>query len=674
MNSVTRDRFGGCQWATLLVWLCASCWLGATGAAAAVVETRTIESSHAHDCAAEGHAAPAPDHRKAATTPTLVNYALTPTVIASTATGEVRLAARIDGPSPTSVQFVANWGSTYTLLDNGSGSDATAGDGVYSVAIPVQQILARRKADDVFRVDIGFLDVYSGSTRLGRVNASAQVRGPEIPAVSIKPLGGSAQMSRHLLNVSSAALFRTHNLTTPEISTVAQLAYQYLADQFDFLNIVFDRAQIENRYHFFTRNAVSGIGSPITNNNGQYGGASKLVGISVFPLSDYFDGAAVAHQHELGHQWINGLSNALTRSGLPHWPASTMATDIMGLSIPGSGAGGNFGCRLTPEGSGLRVSAVATSRPMSFNPLDLYLMGLMPASEVPDQWVVTDPNFLANWQTLCDGRLLTSGFSRLSVNDVIAANGPRVPDYSAAQRTFRVATVVVSDGLLSADAMAFYDYFAQRMEARERLPVHEGFLKQAGAPFFVATGGRGALIATVDTAVTVPTRVTMVEYYHAGFNYYFITSQDAEKAILDSATGWARTGVSYPMLAYPEPLVSGNVRFYFDRIARAGTRGSHVYTINPVEVAALSALNPANAATPRLPQNEGVDNFAYRPNGSGVNATCGAGLLPVYRVFRGNIKFPDDPNHRFTPSLAVYNQFVGQGWDGEGVAFCVPAN
>jgi hypothetical protein len=143
--------------------------------------------------------------------------------------------------------------------------------------------------------------------------------------------------------------------------------------------------------------------------------------------------------------------------------------------------------------------------------------------------------------------------------------------------------------------------------------------------------------------------------------------------LLDGVPAWARTGVTFPMLAYPEPAVSGNVRFYFDKIAKGGTRGSHFYTINTADVTALTALNPTNAAIAQKPQNEGVDSFAYRPNGSGVSATCAAGQVPVYRLFRGS-KFPDDPNHRFTTSLAVYNQFVAQNWDGEGVAFCVPAN
>jgi hypothetical protein len=43
-------------------------------------------------------------------------------------------------------------------------------------------------------------------------------------------------------------------------------------------------------------------------------------------------------------------------------------------------------------------------------------------------------------------------------------------------------------------------------------------------------------------------------------------------------------------------------------------------------------------------------------------------------LFRGSARFPDDPNHRFTTNAAVYNAFVAQGWDGEGVNFCVPTN
>lgn len=647
----------------------------------AVLCVPVAHAEYGHD---EHHSPNATAIQKATpTTPTIVNYAFNPNVIAATATGQIRLSTRVTGPAPTLANLVSEWGTTYPLTDTGGVDDAVAGDGIFSVNLPVQQILSRRVASDVARVFVGYLDVYSSSTRTMRVNVFAQVRSADMPTVAVRSLTtatAAAQLSTHLLNIGVPSLFRTHEVDTPAITAIAQAAYAHLTDEFDFLNIVFDRQQIENRYHFGTRNAVSGIGQTLSNSNAQFGNPVKLVGISVFPNAAFFDGASVAHSHELGHQWIAFLKNAELSSGVPHWPTSTLAADIMGLSIPGSGAGGSFSCRLTPEGSGLRVTPITGNQNAVFNPLDLYLMGVLPAAEVPDQWVITDTAFGANWQTLCDGRLLSSGFKRLTINEVITANGARVPDYAAAQRTFRVATVVVSDGLLSADAMSFYDYFAQRMEARQRVDTHDGLAKIPGAPFFVATGGRGALIATVDPLVAINTQVTVVEYLNAQLNYYFLTSRDNEKALLDGIAGWARTGSTFNMLAYPEPAVSGNVRFYFDQIAKVAstgsTRGSHFYTINPADISLLQSLNPSNAATPKLPVNEGVDSYAYRPIPGVGNAlaTCANGTVPVYRLFRGNAKFPDDPNHRFTTSRAVYDQFVAAGWDGEGVNFCVPAN
>ena len=203
----------------------------------------------------------------------------------------------------------------------------------------------------------------------------------------------------------------------------------------------------------------------------------------------------------------------------------------------------------------------------------------------------------ANWSTQCDGRLLTSGFTRLTINDVIAANGARVPAYTATN-----APSGRHRGRLGRPAVrrchGVLRLLCAAHGSARAPPIHEGFSKAARAPFFVATGGRGALIATVDTAVVVPTRVTVVEYYHAGLNYYFMTSRDNEKALLDAAPAWselARRSRCWPILN--RPLVA--TRFFFDKVAKSGTRGSHFYTISSSDVAALTALNPTNAATPR---------------------------------------------------------------------------
>lgn len=181
-------------------------------------------------------------------------------------------------------------------------------------------------------------------------------------------------------------------------------------------------------------------------------------------------------------------------------------------------------------------------------------------------------------------------------------------------------------------------------------------------------------VSTVAGAIGVNTSTTktLTEYVYNPLNYYFLTSRDSDKAALDVAPGWARTGQSFVALSDADPGTRGITRYYFDQVARAQSRGSHFYTLVASEKTALGGLNPTNQLLPRLPYDEGIDSYAYPPLVEGVGGSCAAGQKPVYRVFRGQARFPDDPNHRLTTSLTLYNQYVGLGWDGEGVKMCVP--
>ncbi len=163
-------------------------------------------------------------------------------------------------------------------------------------------------------------------------------------------------------------------------------------------------------------------------------------------------------------------------------------------------------------------------------------------------------------------------------------------------------------------------------------------------------------------------KLVMHEFYNATFDYYFITSRDNEKAILDAANGWTRTGKFFNVYRQQAGDSQAIHRFYFDQIAVNKTRGSHFYTLSNADVELLHSLNPSNLPVPGKPLDEGVDSFATPATGG----LCSNGLAPVFRVFRSNAKFPDSPNHRFTVDSGVYIGFIGRGWDGEGVAFCVP--
>lgn len=181
----------------------------------------------------------------------------------------------------------------------------------------------------------------------------------------------------------------------------------------------------------------------------------------------------------------------------------------------------------------------------------------------------------------------------------------------------------------------------------------------------VSLAGTGVAPATVTT-------IPMIEYYFTALDYYFITSRAIDIALLDTLPAWQRTGKSFLVYVDSQPGTSAINRYYFDQIAVNNSRGSHFYTLVQAEKDILASLNPTNSAAPRLPYFENIDSYAFAPVVAGVNGSCAAGLIPVYRIFRGQTKFPDNPNHRFTIDTTVYNAFVALGWDGEGVKFCVP--
>ena len=183
-----------------------------------------------------------------------------------------------------------------------------------------------------------------------------------------------------------------------------------------------------------------------------------------------------------------------------------------------------------------------------------------------------------------------------------------------------------------------------------------------------------AVTATFSASIAPPVATTtrMIEFIFPALDYYFLTSRANEIALLDSLPAFARTGQSFSVFVNRVVGTQPITRFYFNKVALSGARDGHFYTLVDSEISLLLGLNPGNIAAPKLPVSEGVDSFAFPPAIEGVGGTCPSGLIPVFRVFRGNVRFPDDPNHRFTTSTAIYNEFVAKGWNGEGVKFCVP--
>jgi len=398
-------------------------------------------------------------------------------------------AIRADRTAPATLELLVNGTVTGVRLDYAGGGSlnlAPTAPGRWSASVPAAQLLAGYDASDVNHNFVGFVRLLgAGGATLSSYNSFINVMDGRVAAPPIRQLDAAARSTPRILN-----LYRP-NLTINDVQSAIQQFYTYFHDDFDFVQVVFALpAWPANRYHAQVRNNVGGIGSALVNNGAAFGSAAKLKGYTVFPIDTLFDAGESAFSHELGHQWINFLKNPSLAAGSPHWPPSTMARGIMGLSIPGSGAGGDFPYTITMASSTTAHVVVSTTT-QEFSDFDLYLMGFIPASSVAPGIVIQGSG--------CTDCVVPA--SQITIADVIAANGPRTPAWPSAQTSFRVGTVVISrDRLLNDEELAVLEYFAARGEATETLPYTSGLARGTTKPFYLATRRLG----TVDLWLELP--------------------------------------------------------------------------------------------------------------------------------------------------------------------------
>lgn len=402
-----------------------------------------------------------------------------PMAIRADRTDPVQFSLKIEG-SPSSVQLQLAAGGRVNLTV-GSG-------GVWSVTLTAAQALFDYQPDDANHNFVGFLDIFQGSTRALRLNTFIDVLDKSVSTIELVNRGNQIRSGKHVVN------FWRPDFSPDQLPSITKFFYAFFGDDYDFINLVFALPSFQaNRYHFPVKNEVRGIGLRIFNDTVSYGSAGKLQGITVFPIDSFFDLAETGAIHEIGHQWINYLELPLLKAGSPHWPISSLAHGIMGFNISGSGVGGDFPFELVllPNGQYQFQSAAL---PREFTDLDLYLMGLLPASQVGTHLVVKNQN-----QQICHDCFVQGAVEKVSINDVITVQGARFPDASSAQKQFHVATIVITrNRLLNDEEMGLFDYFAARGEATEPLLFSSGLAKGKTKPFLLATRGLGMLITPIS--------------------------------------------------------------------------------------------------------------------------------------------------------------------------------
>jgi hypothetical protein len=150
--------------------------------------------------------------------------------------------------------------------------------------------------------------------------------------------------------------------------------------------------------------------------------------------------------HEMGHRWAAFVSAKVGSETIPlgpvHWafglqaPAAFPYRRPTEASIMGGGVWqDNFDGTYTQLDDDYYVPATGWSY------LDLYLMGLISPAEVPDFFILRHP--LPAGKDTNGHPIFKADRTKVTIQDVIAAEGPRLPAVDKSQRQFNTGMVIV---------------------------------------------------------------------------------------------------------------------------------------------------------------------------------------------------------------------------------------
>ena len=151
--------------------------------------------------------------------------------------------------------------------------------------------------------------------------------------------------------------------------------------------------------------------------------------------------------------------------------------------------------------------------------------------------------------------------------------------------------------------------------------------------------------------------VDVIEFYHAGFDHYFMSADPVEINALDTGyfTGWTRTGHQFKAYAAGSsagPTMNPVCRYY--GLPSAGL-DSHFYSASSIE---CWEVNQYYGTEWQIES----DNVFQIDLPNATTGACPGGTIPVYRVFNHR----HDANHRYMTSTTVRAQMEAAGWIREG--------
>lgn len=411
------------------------------------------------------------------------------------------------------------------LYDDGTHGDRMAGDGIYTRSGYRRNSYGYTRFSGqhaTYGVEVKVIkkdhSVSRQTASIGLVKADMQY--PH----AILGVNACATRSAFFITDSKGEIFPGYPVT-PIVcgETVFLKAYQklysYFPDVFDFIVVVpasdlFEPVSFARRvpYCIMVKNSVRHIGLPIFDESAGYGSAGRLKAVIYHSF-----GNADVLDHEQGHMWgvragfstgiVDGLAGADQRYG--HW--------LENCDIDGKMSGYVGSKRLVAAGEGTWRLRDQSATSELFSPLELYIMGLIPPSDVPPIHILHNPDYTDPNHVTCNS------FTTVTIADIInAEGGGRVPAYPNAQTAFQCAFVFVSDQSFTEAEFAFGSILAEYYASDLPGSLHV-------MPFETAVGKRATLEAALpgmesvgvdkqERGKTLPTTFMLRQNYPNPFN------------------------------------------------------------------------------------------------------------------------------------------------------------
>jgi hypothetical protein len=288
-----------------------------------------------------------------------------------------------------------------------------------------------------------------------------------------------------------------------DLPAILQAFYKSHPDNFDtvyvWTNFAFDNGAFI-AHTFNIRNNIRGIGLPIFDHGQAYGSPARLGSlIAMGNVGDWpanpdehtagLNSAISIVCHEQGHLWLayihfdadNQVKDDLLGRQNSHWSF---------LADTRTSADGGYSSLMEGNSwrdAGAGIFTTFESAVNYFTPLDEYLMGLRAADDVGDvPYLTTDPQLKAflHEKSPVAGFSMTAVRKTASVAQIIANEGPRIPDVTTSPKVFRIAFIFLGEQGTT----------PQTAELGKINDYRDALLRY----FSRATEGRGSLDATLN--------------------------------------------------------------------------------------------------------------------------------------------------------------------------------